>query len=190
MFLALVFFLNAWVAVTTNQNGPPQPTVISLPHGEVSHIPSPDGKWTLIFECPSNCSERKLWVEETSNRSRKLVREYERSLDISWGPDSQQFFVNDNSGSTDARCYVYDAASLKETDVANLVLVEDPDARQFLDAGHSYLRAKRWLSAHELLVVLTGHNDGMPPSAFTLRYRVDLRGKVRKLSQRPEEQPR
>ena len=60
---------------------------------------------------------------------------------------------------------------------------------QFLDAGHSYLRAKRWLNPHELLVVLTGHNDGLPPGAFTLRYRVDLRGKVRKLSQHSGEQP-
>ena len=187
--LAFVFFLNALVAVTANQNASPPP-IISLPHGEVSRIASPDGKWTLIFECPNNCRERKLWVQETSKHSRKLVKEYERSLDISWAPDSERFFVNDNSGSTDAQCYVYDAASLKETKVASLVLAGDPNAGQFLDAGHSYLRAKRWLSSHELLVVLTGHNDGRSPAAFTLRYQVDLGGKVRKLSQRPEEQPR
>jgi hypothetical protein len=84
---------------------------------------------------------------------------------------------------------VYEAASLKETDLAKSVLAGDPDASEFLDAGHSYLRAKRWLNTRELLVVLTGHNDGLPPGAFTLRYRVDLRGKVRKLSQRSEEQP-
>jgi hypothetical protein len=166
-----------------------QPKVISLPQGETSHLPSPDRKWTLIFECPNNCSERKLWVEEASKHSRRLVKEYERSLDISWAPDSKLFFVNDNSGSTDARCYVYEVASLQETDVAKLVLAGDPKAQQFLDAGHSYLRAKRWLNTHELLVVLTGHNDGAPPGAFTLRYRVDLHGKARKLSQGPEEQP-
>src|SRR6267154_678751 len=180
---------SSWVAARANQTGSTQPKVIFLPHGEVSHISSPDGKWALIFECPNNCSERKLWIEETSKHSRKLVKEYGRSLDISWAPDSQLFFVNDNSGSTDARCYVYEAASLKETDLAKSVLAGDPDASQFLDAGHSYLRAKRWLNTHELLVVLTGHHDGLPPGAFTLRYRVDLRGKVRKLSQRSEEQP-
>jgi len=162
--------------------------VVSLPKGEVSRIPSPDGKWTLIFECPNDCSERKLWVEEASSRARKLIRDYERGLDISWGPDSRLFFVNDNSGSTDARCYVYEAATVKETDIAKLVLAGDPHAEQFLNSGHSYLRAKQWLSSHELLVVLTGHNDGLPPGAFTLRYRVDLNGRVQKLSQNSEEQ--
>lgn len=189
MPLALVSFLSAWVAVIASQTGSTQSNVISLPQGRVSHIPSPDGKWTLIFDCPNDCTERKLWIEESLKHSRKLVKEYERSLDISWAPDSKQFFVNDNSGSTDGRCYVYEAASLKETDLAKLVLAGDPDAAQFLDAGHSYLRAKRWLNPHELLVVLTGHNDGSPPGAFTLRYRIDLRGKVRKLSQHSEEQP-
>ena len=183
MFLALVVLLNAWLAGTASQT-----KVISLPQGEVSHIPSPDRRWTLIFECPNNCSERRLWIEEASRHSKRLVKEYERSLDISWAPDSRLFFVNDNSGSTDARCYVYEPAFLKETDIAKLVLTGDPDSGQFLDAGHSYLRGKRWLNTHELLVVLTGHNDGSPPSAFTLWYRVNLRGKVRKLSQHAEEQ--
>lgn len=184
MLLALVLFLNGCLAATTSQT-----KMISLPQRELSHIPSPDRKRALILECLNNCSEKKLWIEETSKHSRRLVKEYGRSLDISWAQDSQRFFVSDNSGSADARCYVYEAASLKETDLAKLVRSGDPDAGQFLDAGHSYLRAQRWLNSQELLVVLTGHNDGSPPGAFTLRYRVDLRGKVSKLSQRPEEQP-
>src|SRR5713101_669128 len=104
------------------------PPVVDLPRAHetslaaVSRIPSPNGKWALIFECPNDCSERKLWVEDTSSHARKLVKEYERSLDIAWTPDSRLFFVNDNSGSTNARCYVYEAASLKETDVAKVVL--------------------------------------------------------------------
>lgn len=183
---ALIFLLSASPPGTSQAKATPQ--VVSLPKGEVSRIPSPNGKWTLIFECPNDCGERKLWVEETSSRARKLVRDYERSLDISWAPDSRFFFVNDNSGSTDARCYVYEAASLKETDVAKVVAAGVPDAEQFLNSGHSYLRAKQWLNSHELLVVLTGHNDGLPPGAFTLRYRVDLSGRVQKLSQNSEEQ--
>jgi hypothetical protein len=184
---ALIFLLSAWPPFGASQTKA-TPPVVSLPKGEVSRIPSPNGKWTVIFECPNDCSERKLWVEETASRARKLVKEYERSLDISWAPDSRFFFVNDNSGSTDARCYVYEAASLKETDVAKVVVAGVPDAEQFLNSGHSYLRAKGWLNSHELLVVLTGHNDGLPPVAFTLRYRVDLSGRVQKLSQNSEEQ--
>jgi hypothetical protein len=164
-----------------------QSPVVNLPRAPVSRIPSPDGKWTLIFKCPNDCSERKLWIEENASHSRKLVKEYERSLSISWAPNSRLFFVNDASGSTKTLCYLYDPASLKDTDLAEVVLAGDPNAAQFLNAGHSYLKAKRWVNSHELLVVLEGHNDGSPPGRFTLRYRVDLRGIVRKLSQRSEQ---
>jgi len=169
------------------------PPVVDLPRAHetslaaVSRIPSPNGKWTLIFECPNDCSERKLWIEEKASHTRKLVKEYERSLSISWAPDSRLFFVNDASGSTETLCYVYDPTSLKETDMAKLILAGDPDAAQFLNAGHSYLNAKRWVNSHELLVVLEGHNDGLPPGGFTVRYRVDLNGSVRKLSQHTEQ---
>jgi hypothetical protein len=81
----------------------------------------------------------------------------------------------------------FEAASLKETDLAKVLVAGVPDAVEFLNSGPSYLRAKRWLNSRELLVVLTGHNDGLPPGAFTLRYRVDLRGKVQKLPHNSEE---
>jgi hypothetical protein len=137
-----------------------------------------------------------LWIEEGGKRSRELIKEYERTLDVSWSPDSRFFFVNDNSGSTDARCSVYEPISqeqasipkLKVTDIAKLLPVADPTVGQFLNAGHSYLKVKQWLNAHELLVTLTGHNDD-PHRGFTMQYRVDLRGKVLKLSQSSEEQP-
>src|SRR5260370_36058926 len=82
--LVLVLFLNAWVAGVASQTGSTQPKVISVPQGEVSRIPSPDGKWPLTVECPNNCSERKLWIEEASKHQRKRVKEYERSLDTAW----------------------------------------------------------------------------------------------------------
>lgn len=165
------------------------PPVVGLPEGAVSYIPSPDRKWTLIFDCPNDCSERTLWLEDASSHTKRLVNEYKRNLAVSWAPDGRFFFVNDDSGSTDARCYVYNAASLGEADVAKLLLTQEPDADQFLNSGHSYLRATRWLNSHELLVVLTGHNDGAPPFSFTLRYRVDLSGKIHSLSRHIEELP-
>ncbi len=163
--------------------------VVDLPQAAVSRIPSPDGKWTLIFECPNDCSERKLWIEDNTSHTRRLVKEYERSLSISWAPDSRLFFVNDAPGSTETLCYIYDPATLKETDLARVVVAGDPKAAQFLNAGHSYLRAKRWINSRELLVVLCGHSDEPPLRGFTLRYRVNLNGHVQKLSQRSEEEP-
>jgi hypothetical protein len=185
---AIFFLLSAWNPLAGSQARATTP-VFSLPNGKLSSIPSPNGKWTLICQCPIDGRERKLWISGASSHELKLVKEYERDLDVSWAPDSRLFFVNDNSGSTDSRCYIYEPASLRETDVASVLLASDPDAEQYLNSGHSYLRAKRWLNSHELLVVLTGHNDGSPPGAFILRYRVDLNGGVHNLSQSSEEQP-
>jgi hypothetical protein len=118
------------------------PPVVQLRRA-VTRIPPINGKWALVFECPNDCSERKLWIEENASHTRKLVREYERSLSISWAADSRLFLVNDASGSTETRCYVYDPVTLKETDLAKVVLAGDHDAAQFLNAGHSYLNAQR-----------------------------------------------
>jgi hypothetical protein len=160
--------------------------VVTLPRGEITRVASPNRKWTLVFECPNECKERKLWVEENASHSRKLVKEYERSLDVSWAPDSRLFFVNDASGSTETRCYIYEPDSLKETDLSQIILGRDPSAAQFLNAGHSYLEAKQWNNSNELRVILEGHNDGEPPRAFTVVYHVGVTGSVYKLSQHVE----
>jgi len=64
--IVLVFMLSSsgWPASITEQNSATHPPVVVLPKADVSRMPSPDGKWTLIFECPRECSERKLWIVE------------------------------------------------------------------------------------------------------------------------------
>jgi hypothetical protein len=167
--------------------------VVALPQGSLTRIPSPDRRWTLIFECPDNCRERKLWVEESTSNARKLVKEYDRRLAIGWAPDSQRFFVNDDYGSDGSKSYVIDPASLKATDLGTIIVNNDAEASQFLKAGHSYLRAKHWLNSHKLIVVLFGHfDDSTPrhvPESFTIKYEVDLNGGARKVSQQSIEEP-
>jgi len=70
--------------------------------------------------------------------------------------------------------------------MAKVVLAGDPSAAQFLNAGHSYLEAKRWLNSRELLLTLKGHNDGTPSRGFNLKYRVSVSGRVQKASQLPD----
>lgn len=170
------------------QAKPLQRKVVQLPQGALTRIPSPHGTWTLVFECPNDCSERRLWLENSSTRSRKLVGKYDRSLSVSWAPDGRAFFVDDEYGSNGTLSYVYDPTTLKATDLATLIATGDAQETQFLKAGHSYLRAKRWLSSHEVLVVLYGHFDEGPPRGFTIQYRVDLNGQVNKLWQHSEEE--
>jgi hypothetical protein len=165
------------------------PPVVELPRGALSRIHSPNGKWTLVFECPRDCSERRLSIEDRASHTRRLVGEYERSLSVSWAPDSRSFFVDDAYASNEALSYLYDPITLNATDLAKLLVAGDPGAAQFLGAGHSYLHAKRWVNSRELLVVLYGHFDEPPPRGFTLQYRVALDGKVHKISQLAREKP-
>jgi hypothetical protein len=172
-----------------------QPTVVSLPQGPVTRIPSADRRWMLVFEFPASDKShsadcrtgenetRKLWIKRKGSRERTLVRDFDRRLDISWSPDSHHFFVNDASGSTDTLGYVYDPVTLKATALADVVTSADPDAMKDLGAGHSYLEANRWINSHELSVTLWGHFDEERVD-FKIRYRVDLNGRVERLSKR------
>ncbi len=157
------------------------PPVVVLPLAAITRIPSPNGKWILIFECPNYCSARTLSIEDSASHTRRLIGEYDRSLSISWAPDSHLFFVND--------AYASNAVTLKATDLAKLLVAGDPGAAQFLGVGHSYLHAKRWVNSRELLVVLYGHFDEPPLGGFTLQYRVALDGHVHKISQLAREKP-
>ncbi len=164
--------------------------VVDLPNGPLTRIISPDKRWILIFECPDECRERTLWIEDRSS-ARRLVKKYDRSLAVEWAPDSKRFFVNDDFGSNGSTASVIEAATLRTTDVSQIITDHDPQAKQFLGAGHSYLRAKRWINDHALIVVLFGHFDeappnGLPPS-FTVEYRVDLNGSVGKIFRHSKE---
>src|SRR5260370_23687075 len=112
------------------------PPVVDLPRAAVSRIPSPNGKWTLIFECPDYCSARRLSIEDSASHTRRLIREYERSLSISWAPDSHLFFVNDAYASDEALSYVYDPVTLKGTDLAKLLVAGHQWSARFWHAGH------------------------------------------------------
>src|SRR5260370_10484014 len=182
-------FLVPMPCMTEAQVKPAHRPVVHLPRGAVSRIPSPEGKWTLIFECPNECSERKLWIENNTSHTRRLVKEYTRSWSIRWSPDSRHFFVNDASGSTETLCYVYDPVTLKVTDLSKVLVAGAPKAGEYVGVGHSYLQAIRWINSRELTVVFYGHFDEPPPRCFTLRYRGNLNGNVRKLSQHSEEAP-
>jgi hypothetical protein len=172
-----------------------QPIVVSLPQGPVTRIPSPDRKWMLVFEFPAadkslaaDCRAgenqvRRLWIRHHGSGDRTLVRDFARSLDISWSPDSRHFFVNDASGSTDTLGYVYDPVTLKPTGLSDVVTSADPSAKKYLGAGHSYLEANRWINSQELLVTLWGHFDE-ERIGFKIKYRVDLNGRVERLYKR------
>jgi hypothetical protein len=168
---------------TQTKSGAAHTPVIGLPQGAITTIPSPNQDWTLIFEFPDKYKARKLWIQHKGSNDRRLVREFDRSLDISWSPDSQHFFVNDASGSGETRPYIYDPTTLQSIDLAELVAKASPKADDYLGADHSYLEAKYWINAHELVLKLDAFSSEPPPRrpAFSGTYRVDLNGNVQKV---------
>ena len=165
------------------------PRVVKLPQGSLTRIPSPDRKWTLVFEFhqppedPAGCVaagevSRKLWIERTGSKERKFIREFERSLDISWSPDSRHFFINDASGSSDTLSYVYDPENLKAVDLLTVLNAASPRLRRFR-ADHFYVEAKHWINSEELLVTVDGYLSSTPPGpGLSGVYRVNLNGAV------------
>ena len=122
---------------------------------------------------------RKLWIQRNGTAERIPIRDFDRSLDVSWSPDSRHFFVNDASGSTETRCYVYDAETLRAIDVLKLVSADSHRLRNF-EADHSYLEAKHWVRSDELLVTFLGYLSSTPPKpGFSGTYRINLKGSVR-----------
>lgn len=189
VLLVFALLLSGLPGVDASQTNSAPPAVVSLPDGAMSRIPSPGGRWTLIFECPDDCSERKLSIEDNDRHVRRFIKDYDRSLSISWAPDAEHFFVNDAWGSDGESCLVYELATLTTVDVATILLANDPEVKTFLRAGHSYVQATRWISTGKLIVVLFGHFNDPPARGFTLRYRVDLNGKAQRMSQKWSEQP-
>jgi hypothetical protein len=183
LLASLTFFLPALTAIGQTKPAHLRPPIVTLPQGTVTHIPSPDRLWMLVFEFrasekplsgdgPTGEDEvRKLWIKRKGSSDRTLVRDFERSLDISWSPDSRYFFVNDASGSTDTQGYLYDPVTLKATALADVVTAADPNANKYLSAGHSYLEANRWINSRELAVTLWGHFDE-ERIGFEIKYRV------------------
>jgi hypothetical protein len=175
------FVLQTHPRLAAAQLGLGRQPVVSFPSASDGRVPSPNRTWTLVFECPKDCAERMLSVEESASHTKRLVGKYERNLNVSWSPDGGKFFVTDNYGSDGSLSYVYDAISLKRTDLAALLVASNPGADKFLKAGHAYLKAKQWLGPRELLVVLEGHFDEPPPRGFSFQYRINLNGRVDRL---------
>lgn len=157
--------------------------LISLPQGAVTLIRSPNQQWTLIFELQGVDEPRKLWIQHKGSSERRLVREFERSLDISWSPDSNHFFVNDASDSGQTRPYVFDPATLQSIDVAELVAKASSKADDYLGADHSYLEAKHWINCQELLLKFMAYFSEPAPRRPRLSgtYRFGLHGTVQKV---------
>jgi hypothetical protein len=164
------------------------PQAVRFTSERLAHLASPDDRWTLTNGC-KGCPEGQemLWLVQNDDHHRRLVRKYARTVQTAWAPDSNSFYLNDESATNKTLAFVFDARSLKITELEKTIVAADPAAARYVQAGHCFLAAQHWVGPSELIVTLSGHYDQPPATQFELRYRVNLNGRVAKESHRESE---
>lgn len=105
--IAITFVLSVTLLglpVGSTPQGNRKTAMVSLPTDRTETIPSPDGAWALVA---GPITERTIMLENRSEHTQTLVKEYSRSLQVGWSPDSRAFFVNDAYGSNLEDAFIY-----------------------------------------------------------------------------------
>jgi dipeptidyl aminopeptidase/acylaminoacyl peptidase len=153
---------------------------LALPYGPTKKLASPDGSRVLYGVTSGKTPE--LWIEDTRTGHQTRLFSISGTLEAEWSPDSNAFAVNDHRASDSADAYIYDAATLKRMDVAELIRTADHSTERFTNA-HAYFVVDRWEGTEQVLVRFHGHTDNAPVACFDLRYRLSRAGAVEKLSE-------
>jgi hypothetical protein len=170
--ITLALILTVFPSATSAQNHVKRNAVVSLPTDRSETIPSPDGRWALIA---GPMSDRTIHLEDRSNHKQTLVKEYSRSVQIGWSPDSRAFFLNDAYGSNLEDAFIYGIDTREPLALNNAILSSDKEAAKF-PADHAYFQVGRWLSAHQVLVEYCGHGGETPARQFDFVYQVSFAG--------------
>jgi hypothetical protein len=158
---------------------------LCLPLGSVKRLASPDGSeilYGVAYQKGRNDGPR-LWIENRRTHRRVKLFEIGSTLCAAWSPDGSAFYVNDHWASDRERAYIYDAATLKRTDMAALIQAADPRSRRFT-AGHAYYEIERWVGSQHVAARFSGHTDVPPVTMFEFRYAVSRDGAVEKAGER------
>jgi len=149
-----------------------KPTVVTLPPERTETVESPDGAWALIA---APISERTIILENRSDHKQTLIKEYSRSAQMGWSPDSRAFFVNDAFVSNLEDAFIYWIGTGEPLSLNKAIRASDKEADAF-PADHAYFQVGRWLNAHKVLVEYCGHGGENPARQFDFIYAVSLEG--------------
>ncbi len=149
-----------------------------------AHSTSPDGQFSLSSQCTrQSCgpSDRRLWLTDNQNHTRKVLLEVERDVRIGWSPSGHNFFLNDNLGSNVAEAYLYFPPDDRRLDLLEAIDQAYPGDNRLAQDSHHYLNALYWLDGNTVLVKRFGHFDKEGAIGFTVCYRVSTSGKVKRV---------
>lgn len=134
-------------------------------------LPSPDKKYSIYNKNSDQEPNHSLYIRGHSPGADEKILDYGRHVDVMWSPNSDEFFVNDYSGSSEATCLVFFADGLKRLDVKELLKIIG--AEDVLSSDHLYITCKNWKEGG-LVVSVSGRGDKYP-NGFDRKYFLNPR---------------
>ena len=124
---------------------------------------SPDGKWKIVCKSPTddvNQTGHLLLLKRDHGGTLKF-RQFDRSCDVLWSPDSSRIALTDWWASDRADVFVCSVGrpasnrSLAKQFPKHLMPEDEL-------SGHCYFEAHKWLDRHRLVIKVSGHTDEAP----------------------------
>lgn len=134
--------------------------------GAIRSVSSPDGSGARIFYRPHvdrNGGQAHPVFYEDGRGHRTRVATVTRSMGVSWSPDGQRAFLQDNWGSNVADCYVLNLSTKVVTGISLFKIVQKsrghPTGSEIPSASHYYVHCNRWRSPNFIEGAVSGHTD-------------------------------
>ena len=136
--------------------------VVSFP-GKITRAKSPNSDVAVTYFDPGKNAdgihEYSLRLVNPNGRFR-VIDVFLRSVDISWAPTGNRFFVTDHVGSNVSECDVFEPRreGLRKTSLIDVLMGRTARMKQLLGAvDHTYVECKSWLAPSKVRVVAEGH---------------------------------
>jgi hypothetical protein len=162
-----------------------QSNTLNWPFGPRSELPSPDGQHVIYGE-PYQRGVRQgpeLWIRHRGRSDRKRLLELASTARAFWYPDSRNFIVIEQEGSSSGTSYIYDTEGRVVQDARAALLHSDSELGAVAN-GHFYVAVERLLNADTMRIAAFGHTDEPPVRCFRFVYTMTRGGKIERLSRR------
>lgn len=156
--------------------------LIKLP-GEVSAIPSPDGKYVLINVDSENEKQslslggnHALYLQNLKTGKQKKIYSYDRYIEILWSPKGSKLLINDHGGSDYSFPIIFLINDNKQPiDVGKQIKENMAMASNQSISGnhHVYIVGTKWLDENRVKIKIYGYGD-VDPRGFTLWYEYSI----------------
>jgi hypothetical protein len=145
-------------------------------------VDAPSGIFAICNEDHDEEPNHSLFLVTKRAGTKKKLLDYGRNVEVSWAPDSEMFFVNDNWGSNASECLVTNIRTMKE--LSTLELVQNKLTKRESGADHLYVTCSGWNSNIDVGIVAHGYGGDGPPDlfAFDHKYTLDIAsGRLQKI---------